>query len=133
MLADMRKPVLLLALLNVQYLLHERQANEGEVKRLKDELAASQKREEVKAQELCALQSVARQIGRRNRAAEVAKAEAEVKLREVQELMDKAKRAAKKSRREAYQWKCRYAAARNNERVPSGGPASPEMVATSSR
>lgn len=97
---------------DVQQLLTERHAKEGEVRRLHEELAASKQREEAKVQQVTSLQNLARQIDRRSKAAEVARADAEVKLRQAQEQLLMAKRAAKKAKEESSRWKCRYATAR---------------------
>lgn len=113
--------------------MNERHAHAAEVTRLQDELAASQKREEVKAEEARASQVLARQIGRRSKAAEAGKADAEARLQRVQEMLQRAKQEARKAKRRTEQWKCRYTQARMNERVPSSAPTSPEAECSSRR
>lgn len=118
---------------HVQILFNEMQAKDGELKRLRDEVDASQKREKAKAEQLSALQDLARQIGRRTKAAEVAKTKAEVELQQAQVQLRTARTAARKSKQEASRWKCRYAQARVEEGAPSTAPISPESGASSSR
>lgn len=102
------------------------------MRRLQDELTASKKREEVKAAEAKASHDLAVQIRRRSKLAEAAKADTEAKLSQLQEKLQKAQQAAQNSRRRAAQWKCRYAAAKLQARVPSTEAASPEIAPNSS-
>lgn len=118
---------------HVQQLLDERQAKERELERLQDELQASKKREEVKSQQLGALQDLARQIGRRRNAAEVAKTEFEMKWRQAEEMLRTARQAVRKSKGEASKWKCRYAQAKREGTTPTGAASSPEIGARPGR
>lgn len=101
--------------LHLQYLVNDRQAKKAEIKRLQQELTASQLREEKTKAEAKALQALARQIDRRNQAAERGKAAAEASLQQAQQLLQKSQLERRKCKQAESKWRDRCALAGTKE------------------